>query len=133
MTPALSGILALAILAGTTAASAEPTPISGRWRVTGKVASFSFSLDCRFDQHGDRLTGVCVDGGTNDPKVKSGRSHPLTQGSVDGNRVNWTYMSSFLITHFAVSYAGTLAGDRLTGQLNAQGHTGPFTAERVGG
>jgi hypothetical protein len=98
--------------------------------VSGKLASFAFTLNCEFKPDGARLGGVCVDASTNDPKVASGKSHPLTAGSVDGDKVSWTYQSSFLLTKFDVTFKGVQTGDRISGTLTAQGHDGAFTASR---
>jgi hypothetical protein len=99
--------------------------------VSGKVASLAFTLTCTFDQAGESLTGACVDGSTNDPKVKGGRGHKLTQGRVNGDQVSWTYESSFLLSHFNVDYSGVRRGQHMSGQVTAQGHPGTFTADRV--
>jgi hypothetical protein len=121
----------LAATAISTAAMAQ-AGAAGDWAVSGKVSSLAFTLDCRFSQAGQTLTGACVDGSTSDPKVKGGRSHPLTSGQVDGDKVRWTYQSSFLLTHFTVSYDGVRHGDVITGSIDAQGHKGAFTAHRAG-
>jgi hypothetical protein len=128
LTPAC---MALALGCGAPAAAAAQSGAAGEWSVSGKVSSFAFTLDCRFTQAGQSLAGACVDRSTSDPKIKGGRSHPLTSGSVDGDQIRWAYASSFLLTHFTVAYAGTLHGDSITGSIDAQGHQGAFTAHRV--
>jgi hypothetical protein len=117
--------LAVALAALAVPASAE---VSGPWRVTGKVSGFAFTLTCDFKTAGDRLGGVCTDTSTSDARVKAGKSHVITAGSVHGDAVTWTYQSSFLFSKFDVTYKGTLAGNRMTGTIDAQGHTGAFTA-----
>jgi hypothetical protein len=118
-------LLVVAIAALAVPASAE---VAGPWRVTGKVSGFAFTLNCDFKTSGDRLGGVCVDASTSDARVKAGKSHILTAGSVHGDAVSWTYRSSFLLSKFDVTYKGTLAGARMTGSIDAQGHVGAFTA-----
>jgi opacity protein-like surface antigen len=125
-----SSILA-AVFAVAAASGAEAADVSGPWLVSGKVASFSFTLRCAFQQAGEQLTGACVDASTSDPNVKGGRSHPLTAGRVAGDRVSFTYGSSFLFTKFDVTYDGTVQGPRMSGEIAVQGRTGAFTAERL--
>ncbi len=113
-----------------TGASAATADIAGPWTVVGKVSAFAFTLDCDFKPDGARLSGVCTDASTNTAKVKAGESHVLTAGSLRGEAVTWTYRSSFLLSKFDVTYRGTLAGNRMTGSIDAQGHRGTFTATK---
>jgi hypothetical protein len=119
--------LAIATLVAASSASAQ---VAGAWRVTGKVASFAFTLNCDFKPAGDQLGGVCVDASTSDVRVKAGKSHVLTAGSVHGDHVTWTYRSSFLFSKFDVTYRGAISGARMTGAIDASGHAGVFTAVR---
>ena len=114
------------------AASAAADDAAGSWAVVGHVAGKDFTLDCRFAQAAQRLTGACVDGPTGDAKIKGGRSHNLTKGAVNGGKISWTYQSSVGILPFGVDYDGVRQGDRMSGQLSALGKTGTFTATRTG-
>ena len=105
----------------------------GRWVVSGKVGPFAFTLNCRFEAAGPALTGACVDGATSDARVKGGRRHDLTQGRVIGDKVSFSYQSSFMLSRFSVDYVGVMLGDRITGTLVANGQSGAFTAARSGG
>ncbi|MEO8927762.1 MAG: hypothetical protein ABI306_11430 [Caulobacteraceae bacterium] len=124
---ALLPLMAVAMAGVASAASAE---VSGRWRVAGKVSSFAFTLTCDFRRDGDRLGGVCVDASTNNPKVNAGKSHVLTAGSITGDKISWTYRSSFLFSKFDVTFKGIQTGNRMSGTISAQGHDGTFTAAR---
>src|ERR1700739_4464293 len=73
---------------------------SGRWKVAGHVDGKDFTLDCKFQQTGQTLTGVCVDGPTGDKTIKGGRAHPLIKGQVNGDHISWTYVSSFSFFKF---------------------------------
>jgi len=127
----LKPMLLAAALFAAAASGARAADVSGPWLVSGKVASFSFTLRCAFQQAGEELTGACVDASTSDPNVKGGRSHPLTAGRVAGDQVSFTYGSSFLFTKFDVTYDGVVQGPRMSGQIKVQGRTGAFTAERM--
>jgi hypothetical protein len=127
-----SRLFALFMVALVAAASSAEAQVEGPWRVSGKVASFAFTLNCDFKSDGGRLGGVCVDASTSDPKVAPGKSHTLTAGQIDGDKVSWTYQSSFLLSKFDVTYKGVLSGGKITGTLSARGHEGPFTAVKRG-
>ena len=120
-----------AVLAATPAAAQAGA--AGRWVVSGKVSGFAFTLNCRFEQAGDALTGACVDGATSDARVKGGKRHDLTRGKVTGDHLSFSYQSSFMLSHFNVDYAGVLQGDRMSGTILANGAAGAFTATRSGG
>jgi len=123
---------AAALLIGLAAAApAVADDASGRWAVIGRVDGRGFTLDCKFVQTGQTLSGACVDGPTGDKTIKGGRSHPLTKGAVSGEKVAWTYQSSYGIITFGVDYDGVREGDHMSGDLKALGKTGPFTANRI--
>jgi hypothetical protein len=126
----LAPALALAALAMAAAVPAAATDLTGSWRLSAKVETFAFMLNCRLVQTGERLGGVCTDVATNDPQHKPQGSHPLTEGSVDGDRVSFAYKSHFLLVPFTASYSGVLAGETITGEAIAPGHKGSFTAVR---
>ncbi len=127
---AIASPAAFALLAAVALASPARAQVAGSWHVAGKVAAFGFTLNCQFEPSGAKLGGVCVDASTSDPKIKGGRAHPLTAGSVKGDAVSWTYQSSFLLTKFDVTFTGTQTGDRMSGTLDAGGRTGAITATR---
>jgi hypothetical protein len=122
--------LLLAILAAAPPALAQ-VDAGGRWIVSGRISGVSFTLNCDFQQAGGALTGACIDSGVSDPKIRSGRRHILTRGHVEGDRVTWTYPSSFLLVRFDVDYAGIRTGDHMAGQITVQNRTGAFTAMRA--
>ena len=113
------------------AAPAAAEDAAGRWALTGHVAGRDFTLDCHFAQVAQKLSGACVDGPTGDKKIKGGRSHPLTKGAVNGNKIAFSYQSSVGILPFGVDYDGVRQGDHMSGQLSALGKTGTFTANRI--
>lgn len=119
----------LAILAATAAIFAPSVSLanddllSGLWRVSGRVATFNFNETCRLERHGDQLGGACLEG--------SGKTHPLTGGSIAGDKVTWTHQGHFLLKTFNVVYSAVLSGDAMHGELSAAGHSGAFTAAKI--
>ena len=119
--------LALASLASP--AMAEDA--SGRWRVAGSVSGVSFTLDCKFQQTNQALSGVCVDTGISDKTIKVGRARTLTKGAVTGEAISWTYKSNKGPFVFDVNYSGVRKGDHAAGKIDVVGRTGTFTADHV--
>ena len=120
----------LGILAAATAILAPSVSLanddllSGLWRVSGRVATFDFSVTCRLERHGDQLGGACLEG-------REGKAHPLTGGSVAGDKVTWTHQGRFLLKTFNVVYSAVLRDGAMQGELNAAGHSGAFTAAKI--
>lgn len=128
LAPVLAPVLALVAV---TPALAADGPAAGAWRVSGAVSGFKFELTCVFQQAGERLSGVCTDLSTSNPKAPpKAAPHPLTGGSAAGGRVSWTYRSSFLINRFDVTYSGVMTGAMMSGTIQAGGNSGRFTARR---
>ncbi len=98
--------------------------LSGLWHVSGKVASFDFSVTCRLERHGEQLGGACLE-------ARNGKVHPLTAGTVEGDRVTWTHEGKFLLKTFNVVYSAVLHDGEMHGELSAAGHSGAFTADKV--
>ncbi len=119
------GLICMGALASPAAAE-----VSGPWHVAGKIGASVFTLNCVFKPDGAHLGGVCTEASSNDPKVKSGRAHPLTAGGVTGDQVSWTYRTSFLLATFNVTFEGTQAGDRMSGAITVMGRKGDFTAAK---
>jgi hypothetical protein len=118
-----AGLALLAALGLAAPAPAQTDPVAGTWKMKGKVQSFGFTLTCRFTRNGESLAGTCYDGGTEKP-------HKLTAGSVRGDKVVWTYQSSFMGKPFDVTYSGLLKGAAMSGSVDAAGRKGAFTASR---
>jgi hypothetical protein len=125
-----SVVVALATAGSVALATPAAAQTAGDWHVAGQVATFAFTLDCRFRTDGSNLSGECRDASTSDSKIKVGRIHPLTAGAVKGDRVSWTYQSSFLFSKFDVTFDGVQSGDRMSGTITVQGRKGAFTATR---
>ena len=119
----LSVLAATAAILAPSVSLANDDLLSGLWRVSGRVATFDFSVTCRLERHGDQLGGSCLEG--------NGKVHPLTAGSVEGDKITWMHKDKFLLRTFNVVYSGVLRGDAMRGELNAAGHSGAFTAAKI--
>ena len=115
-------VLAAAVAAPSMALAADD-PVSGIWTIHGKIENKAFTLTCQFDRHGDGIGGSCLDQGT-------GIRHAIDTGHIDGDRVSWSFPSSFMLMKFESSYDGHLAGGQLHGTTKAAGHSGVFSGVR---
>jgi hypothetical protein len=106
------------------AAPALAADVAGLWRVDGDVDHKTFTLYCTLRQAGQTVAGVCHD------DTPTGKPHPLITGSLKGDRLDFTYRSNFLVTHFDAIFSGTVTGDHVQGQASAAGRKGTFVARR---
>jgi hypothetical protein len=102
---------------------ADTDPINGSWRINGQVAGFPVTVRCDFERNGDKLGGVCHDGDT-------GKEHVLSNGSVHGDQVTWSYRRQFLAAVFEPRYSGQIEGYSMKGAITVAGHNGAFTGDR---
>ncbi|HEX4179724.1 MAG TPA: hypothetical protein VHY32_02935 [Caulobacteraceae bacterium] len=115
-------VVAAAIFAPSVSLASDDL-LSGLWRVSGKVASFNFNVTCRLERHGEELEGACLE--------DKGKVHPITAGSVDGDKVTWTHEGHFLLKSFNVVYSAVVHDGAMHGEMSAAGHSGAFTAAKV--
>jgi hypothetical protein len=104
-------------------ASPAAAQVAGSWAVNGSVSGHEFVLDCTFAPASTTLGGVCVE-------TKTGKTHPITKGSVNGNQLAWSYKASYMMFNFDVDFAGVMTGGKMAGTVTASGRNGSFTAAR---
>ncbi|MFT3967629.1 MAG: hypothetical protein QM690_17280 [Sphingobium sp.] len=104
--------------------------VAGTWRLNGNIDGKAFAVDCTFAPRGSQFAGQCVDVSTGETKAKPGKVHKLTQGSVQGNEVRWTYPTKVLMMSVDIDFAGAIEGDRMSGTIAAKGRQGRFSAVR---
>lgn len=112
-------------------ATAQMGTMAGKWRVLGNISGKSFVLDCTFDEQGPQLGGACTEVSTGEAKAKPGKRHELTQGSVRGSAVQWSYSTKVMIMSIDIDFAGKREGARITGTVSAKGRQGSFSATRA--
>lgn len=104
------------------------TPTQGDWLVTGQIDGKPFSVDCNFRPQGSRLTGSCTDIGKDNRKP--GKVHLLSQGSINGNSVRWSYPVKVMMMSIDINFSGAITGERMSGTIEAKGRQGQFSATR---
>ena len=111
-----SALCASALLMVGSSAQAET---NGAWRVNGAIAGRSFVLDCQFNG----ASGTCID-------TNSKRTHPLTSLTAAGDRIAFSFKTKVAIMSVTLNFAGTVAGNRMTGTMRAMGRAGTFNGTR---
>lgn len=104
--------------------------VAGTWHLTGDIDGKAFAVDCSFAPTGSQIGGQCVDVSTGQAKAKPGKVHKLTRGSIQGNEVRWTYPTKVLVMSVDIDFAGSIAGDHMSGTITAKGRQGRFSAVR---
>lgn len=118
-----TGALAFLMLIPFGFASASTiTGLSGTWNVHNNFSGNESDTVCTFKQKDGDLTGTC----------KSDRGTGTITGKQDGNKIKWSYDSTYNGTVITIKYAGTLdaAGSKLAGAVTVVqlGADGVFTA-----
>ena len=115
-------LLALSVLLITsTAFAAEAPNLTGQWSVHNSIAGNESDQDCKFVQTDSKITGSC----------KDAEKEVQVTGSIDKNKVTWTYQSEYNGTPLTLTYTGTLDdSNKIAGSVEVSpfGVTGDFTA-----
>ena len=110
-----------ALLISSTAFAAGTPNLTGQWTVHNSIAGNESDQDCKFVQTDNKLTGSCKD---TEKEVQ-------VTGSIDKNKVTWTYQSEYNGTPLTLTYTGTLDdSSKIAGSVEVSpfGVTGDFTA-----
>ena len=102
-------LLLLLLIASAAFLAADDYPsIVGKWQVHSSISGNDFEMVCTFAQKDKALSGSCAsDRGTFD----------LT-GTIDGNKVAWSYKSEYNGMPLTVNYEGVLASAKISGNVN---------------
>ncbi len=109
----LASVLAFAQVQGNGA-------LTGAWQVHTSVSGNESDAVCTFAQKDNNLTGTCA--------TDQGASKLI--GKVDGTKVSWSYDSEYNGSPLTVTYSGTLASGKITGDVDVEPFAvdGDFTA-----
>jgi hypothetical protein len=115
-------LLALSALLITSTAFAAGVPnLTGQWTVHNSIAGNETDQECNFVQTDSKLTGTC----------KGTENEVQITGSIDKNKVTWTYQSEYNGTPLTLTYTGTLDdSNKIAGSVEVSPYsvTGDFTA-----
>ena len=106
---------------GRLAAADKPANVAGGWQ---------FSVETPRGTMAQTLT-LQQDGGTIKGTLKGERGEAPLEGTVDGNKINFTVKRETPNGTFTLEYAGTVDGDSMAGTVHSQRFDGKWTASRA--
>ena len=101
--------------------------VSGDWELTSVTPRGERTQTIHIEQDGGKLT-VTMQGG-----FRGGQEggEITAEGTIQGNKVEWSFSRSTPRGEFTVTYTGVVEGDTMTGEVErGQGMTSPWTAKR---
>ena len=114
----------LAATAAGLAPGADTASLAGKWQLHTSIAGNDFDMVCTFTQKDDALGGTCAsDQGTFE-----------IAGSVNGNKVTWSYKSEYNGTPLTVKYEGAVgSSNKIIGTVTVPEFSagGDFTATQA--
>jgi len=107
--------------------SGQDVDVSGDWQMTSVTPRGERTQTIHIEQDGEKLT-VTMQGGFRGGQ----RGGEITaEGTIQGNKVEWSFSRSTPRGEFTVKYTGIVEGDSMTGEVDrGQGGTSPWTAKR---
>jgi hypothetical protein len=101
-------ILALALLPQLLNAHEQEINVTGDWEMTMKGPRGERTRDIKFVQEGEKLTVT----------MPGFRGEEITaEGTVKGNKIEWSITRNTPRGEFTVSYTGTVEGDTMEGEV----------------
>jgi hypothetical protein len=107
--------------------SGQDIDVSGDWQMTSVTPRGERTQTIHIEQDGEKLT-VTMQGG-----FRGGQQggEITAEGTIQGNKVEWSFSRSTPRGEFTIKYTGIVEGDSMTGEVDrGQGGTSPWTAKR---
>lgn len=101
--------------------------VTGDWEMTSQTPRGERTQTIHIEQDGEKLT-VTMQGG-----FRGGQEggEITAEGTIQGNKVEWSFTRSTPRGEFTIKYTGTVDGDTMAGEVDrGQGGTSPWTAKR---
>jgi len=101
--------------------------VTGDWEMTTESPRGERTQTIHFEQDGEKLT-VTMQGGM---RGGQGGEEITAEGTIEGNKVEWTFTRSTPRGDFSTKYTGTVEGDTMSGEVDrGQRGTAPWSAKR---
>lgn len=115
-------LCAFALVSGTRAqTSADVTNIAGTWEMTAEgPQGNTMTQTLTIEQDGSKIKGT----------IKAQRGELPFEGTVEGNKLNFTAKRSTPRGEMVMEYSGTVDGDSIKGTMKTPRGERPFTAKR---
>lgn len=107
--------------------SGQDIDLTGDWEMTSETPRGERTQAIHIEQDGEKLT-VTMQGG-----MRGGQEggQITAEGTIQGNKVEWSFSRSTPRGEFTVKYTGTVEGDTMSGEVErGQGRTSAWTAKR---
>jgi hypothetical protein len=91
--------------------SDENIDVSGDWEMSMETPRGTFTRNIHFEQDGEKLIVTMEGGRWNQGEEIKG------EGTIVGNKVEWTIKRSGPMGEFKITYAGTVEGDTMSGEV----------------
>jgi hypothetical protein len=122
-----SMIAMIAFLSFPVLLNAQDIDVTGDWEMTSETPRGERTQTIHFKQDGEKLT-VTMQGG-----FRGGQEggEITSEGTIEGNKIEWSFTRNTPRGEFTVKYTGTVDGDSMTGEVDrGPGRTSPWIAKR---
>lgn len=113
----------LMISAGTALPADEAAAVAGTWEVSIEAPRGTFTQTLRLQQDGNAVKGT----------LTGRRGESPVEGSVTGNKINFTVKRETPNGTFTLEYSGAVDGDSTKGTVHSERYDGEWTAKRTSG
>ena len=110
--------------------SAQNVDITGDWEMKTESPRGERTLTIHFEQDGEKLT-VTMQGGMGRGGDQGSEGEITAEGTIQGNKVEWSFTRNSPRGDFTIKYTGTVEGDTMKGGVDrGQRGTAPWRAKR---
>lgn len=111
------------IWASTATAADEPANVAGTWEITSGGPRGSRTQTLTIQQDGTAIKGT----------ISGRRGERAFEGTVEGNKLNFTVSIETPNRTFTLEYSGTVDGDSIKGTVHSERFDGEWTGKRKSG
>ena len=110
--------------------SGQDIDLTGDWEMTTESPRGERTQTIHIEQDGDKLT-VTMAGGPGRRGGQGGGGEITAEGTIKGNKVEWSFTRNTPRGDFSTKYTGTVEGDTMSGEVDrGQRGTAPWSAKR---
>ena len=104
--------------------------VTGDWEMTTESPRGEVTQTIHIEQDGEKLT-VTMQGGMGRRGGQGGGGDISAEGTISGNKVEWSFTRNTPRGDFTTKYTGTVEGDSMSGEVDrGQRGTAPWSAKR---
>jgi hypothetical protein len=104
--------------------------LTGDWEMTSETPRGEITQTIHIEQDGEKLT-LTMTGGMGRGGGQGGGGEITAEGTISGNKVEWSFTRNTPRGDFTIKYTGTVEGDTMSGEVDrGQRGTTPWNAKR---